>query len=145
DLAEYRQCGAVFWGDCLTTDSRLKWAAFGVTNPKRVGSIESGQYVLNKKQCWQALNLTWLYNDHSDYYYRYCYGDKHTFEVAWARLEQPFVMFTPIAHVERAGYVHIGPDKDPLFVHRCSDKFRLNAHTYQTAQRDSLPSFHPNL
>ncbi len=145
DLDEYRRAGAIFWADCVLVDDRLKWAAFGLDDPKRLGSIESGQYVIHKQLSWKALNLAWFYNDHSDYYYRYCYGDKHTFEAAWNYQRQPFVMFTPIAHVEKAGYVHTGPDHRPLFVHRCSDKFRLNSQEYPTPQRHSISTFYPSL
>jgi hypothetical protein len=141
----YKKAGAIFWPDCMTNDSRLKWAAFGVADPKRIGSIESGQYVLNKRLSWTALNLAWFYNDHSDYYYRYCYGDKHTLEVAWHRVGQRYVKFTPTARMEPAGYLHVGPDHEPLFIHRCTDKFRLNSQEYPTPQRAGLPGFDASL
>jgi len=134
DLADYRARGAIFWPDTMPHDHRLKWAAYGVADPKRPGSAESGQFVLDKRRCWRALNLAWFYNDHSDYYYRYGYGDKHTFEVAWARCGPPFVMWRPQAVWERVAYVHPGPDGVPLFVHRCADKFRFGRHTYVTRQ-----------
>ena len=107
--------------------------------------VESGQFVLNKRLCWQPLNLAWFYNDHSDYYYRYGYGDKHTFEVAWARCARPFVMWQPKGIWVDVAYLHAGPDRRPLFVHRCSDKFRFDNHTYTTSQNDRLPSFYSSL
>ncbi len=145
ELAEYRAKGAIFWPDCATVDERLKWPAFGVPDPRRPGSVESGQFVVNKRACWRALNLAWFYNNYSDYYYLYCYGDKHTFEVAWTRLGQPFVMFTPHARAEQVGYLHIGPDGRTLFVHRCTDKFRLDAQPYMTPQRNEVPGFYPTV
>ncbi len=145
ELEEYRARGAIFWPDSKPFDERLKWPAFGVPDPRRPGSVESGQFVVHKRLCWQALNLAWFYNDHSDYYYRYCYGDKHTFEVAWTRVGQPFVMFTPYARVDPVGYLHIGPDRETLFVHRCLDKFRLDSQQYVTAQRNVMPEFQVTL
>jgi len=145
DVADYVEHGAIFWPDMATVDTRLKWPAFGVVDPKRPGSVESGQFVINKKKCWTPLNLTWFYNDHSDYYYRYCYGDKHTFEVAWARCEQPFVMWTPRAVWDKVAYVHAGPDGEPLFVHRCADKFRFEWHDYVTNQNYPGVTFQPTL
>jgi hypothetical protein len=145
DLVDYRAAGAIFWPDFNSFDDRLKWAAFSVPDPKRPGSVESGQYLVDKRLGWKALNLAWFYNDHSDYYYRYCYGDKHTFEVAWTRVGKPFVMFTANGRVEQVGYMHIGPDRQTLFVHRCSDKFRLGSQQYPTSQRNMMPGFYDDV
>jgi Mannosyltransferase putative/Methyltransferase domain len=138
---DYRARGAVFWADIHAVDPQLRWAAYGVPDPRRLGSIESGQFVLHKRLSWQPLNLAWYYNDHSDFYYRYGYGDKHTFEAAWARCARPFVMWQPVANWVQVAYVHAGPDRRPLFVHRCCDKFRFDNHCYTTTQCDSLPLF----
>jgi hypothetical protein len=116
-----------------------------VTNPKRPGSVESGQYLLNKQTSWRPLNLAWHYNDHSDYYYRFCYGDKHTFEVAWTRCAQPFVMWTPNAVWDEIAYLHADPDGKTLFVHRCADKFRFGRQEYVTNQNHATPYFYPTL
>ncbi len=145
ELEDYRARGAIFWPDALFRDPRLKWAAYGVADPKRPGSVESGQFVLHKRLSWRPLNLAWFYNDHSDYYYRYCYGDKHTFEVAWARCDQPFVMWGSLARWVEVAYVQVGPDGQPLFIHRCSDKFRLKAEPYSTPQVRSGQTFVPEL
>ena len=145
DLDDYQAQGAIFWPDMATRDPRLKWAAFGILDPGGPASIESGQYVLHKRSSWKPLNLAWFYNDHSEYYYRYCYGDKHTFEVAWARCRQPFLMWQPNAMWQRVAYVHPGPDLLPLFVHRCADKFRLEPVVYLTAQNYHTPFFQKDL
>jgi hypothetical protein len=145
DLDEYRVRGAIFWADTAGADPLLAWSAFGVPDPRRLGSIESGQFVVNKRLCWEPLNLAWFYNDHSDYYYRYGYGDKHTFEVAWTRCARPFVMWEPRANWSEVAYLHRGPDLRPLFVHRCADKFRFADHAYTTLQFHPLPLFYGSL
>jgi len=145
ELEDYRTLGAIFWPDVMTVDTRLKWSAFGLANPGQPGSIESGQFVLNKRRVWEPLNLAWHYNNHSDYYYRYGFGDKHTFEVAWRRCEQPFVLWEPRARWVHVAYLHTGPEGDALFVHRCADKFRLDAQDYSTDQRTKLPRFFAEL
>jgi hypothetical protein len=142
---DYKARGAIFWADGMAVDNRLKWPAFGIPDPRRLGSIESGQFVINKRLCWQPLNLAWFYNDHSDYYYRYCYGDKHTFEAAWARCARPFVMWQPQSPWIGPAFVHSGPDRAPLFVHRCRDKFRFKEHHYITPQYRALPSYYSSL
>ena len=144
-LDDYRERGAIFWPDMATHDPRLKWPAFGVANPRRPGSVESGQYVIDKRASWRPLSLAWFYNDHSDYYYRYCYGDKHTFEVAWERCGRPFVMWQPHARWVDVAYVHPGPDGGSLFVHRCADKFRFDRQQYVTHQNHQAPHFHAAL
>ncbi len=145
DLADYRELGAVFWPDSMTTDLRLQWPAFGVPDPRRPGSVESGQFVLNKRACWRPLNLAWFYNNYSDFYYRYCHGDKHTFEVAWTRCGRPFVMWQPQAVWKDGAYLHDGPDGRPLFVHRCGDKFRLKPESFNTPQNQAGATYSTDL
>jgi hypothetical protein len=145
ELEEYRTRGAIFWPDIISDDPYLAWSAFGVPDPRRQGSIESGQFVVNKRLCWEPLNLTWFYNDHSDYYYRYGFGDKHTFEVAWTRCSRPFVMWESKATWKDVAYLHRGPDRQTVFVHRCSDKFRFANHAYNTLQFNSSPTFYASL
>jgi hypothetical protein len=145
DRDDYRAQGAIFWPDLTVPDTRLKWPAFGVRDPRGSASVESGQYLIHKRLSWRSLNLAWFYNDHSDYYYRYCHGDKHTFEVAWARCGLPFVLGHPHTRWVEAAYVHAGPEGDPLFVHRCQDKFRFRAEPFTTGQRYAGPKYQPQL
>jgi hypothetical protein len=142
---DYQVRGAIFWPDVIAVDERLKWPAFGIADPRRLGSIESGQFVINKRLSWRPLNLAWFYNDQSDYYYRYCHGDKHTFEAAWNRCKQPYVMWQPQAPWIDVAIVQSGPDRAPLFVHRCRDKFRLQEHEYTTPQYRALPAYYSSL
>ncbi|MBS0262993.1 MAG: hypothetical protein JSS02_13695, partial [Planctomycetes bacterium] len=145
ELADYRACGAIFWPDIMERDPRLQWSAFGVLDPHYLGTIESGQFVVDKRICWRPLSLAWFYNRHSRYYYRYCYGDKHTFEVAWARCGTAFCMWQPQAKWVDVAYVHGGPDQEPLFIHRVQDKFRLATHQYTTSQLRQLPGYYSTL
>ncbi len=145
ELEEYRARGAIFWPDLVDDDQFLAWSAFGVPDPRRQGTIESGQFVLNKRLCWQPLNLAWFYNDHSDYYYRYGYGDKHTFEVAWTRCGRPFVLWETKAQWKKVAYLHRGPDRQTLFVHRCYDKFRFVDHAYNAMPLNHLPVTYTSL
>ena len=142
-LPAYRARGAIFWPDD-PVDPRLRWERFGV--PAAPGSsIESGQLVLDKRRCWGPLNLAWWYNDHSDWSYRHGYGDKHTFQVAWARYRQAYVMFAERGLWTQVAFVHVGPDGEPLFVHRCRDKFRFAAHAYPSPQNTPYNVFHAGL
>jgi len=92
DWPEYASTGAVFWPDVirLRADNPI-WEACGVPY-RSAPTFESGQVLVDKQRCWQALQLTLFMNEHSDFYYRHVHGDKDTFFMAWLRLGQPFAM-----------------------------------------------------
>ena len=90
----YAETGAIFWPDLTSlppdhpiwTICRVPW--------RDEPEFESGQIVLDKARCWDALQLTMHLNEWSDFYYRYVYGDKETFHLAWRMLDQPYAMPT---------------------------------------------------
>jgi hypothetical protein len=92
DLPEYAAHGAVFWPDIvqLRADNPI-WDVCGV-DYRSTPSIESGQLLVDKQRCWQALQLTLHMNQHSDFFYQHLYGDKDTFLMAWLRLGQSYAM-----------------------------------------------------
>jgi hypothetical protein len=141
--ADYGHTGAIFWPD-LRDGPPLDWRPFGVTAPGRV-SIESGQFVVNKRLCWQPLQLAWWYNDHSDWSYLHGYGDKHTFEVAWARCGRRYTRFGEEAAWSVHSFTHVGPEGQWLFIHRCKDKFRFGAPDYLNPQAFAANYFHADL
>jgi hypothetical protein len=57
DRSEFRDTGALFWPDIvrLSPDNAI-WAVSGLTY-RDTPSFESGQIVLDKSRCWQALSL----------------------------------------------------------------------------------------
>jgi hypothetical protein len=92
DDLTYRSVGAVFWPDgCRTPIDSPRWDLFGVPyrdEPEQ----ESGQILVNKHKCLEALQLCNWYNERSDYYYQFVYGDKDTFRFAWHKVGMPFSM-----------------------------------------------------
>ncbi|QJX00106.1 alpha-mannosyltransferase [Frigoriglobus tundricola] len=143
DEPGYRATGAVFWPD-LPFGPTPDWAAFGVA-PTGRRTLETGQFLLDKRRVWPALRLAWWYNDHSDWSYLHGYGDKSTFEVAWARCGLPHAMYTEAVKWESDCFHHIGPEGAVLFLHRCRDKFRLGEPAYMTPQNFTSNRFHPDL
>lgn len=130
---EYERTGALFWPDLyrLAQDHPI-WAICRV--PWRYEpEFESGQIVLDKARCWNALQLTMHLNERSDFYYQYVWGDKETFHMAWRMLEQPYAM-TPSPSRMAVGYWSQAPATDlgcwtqfqhdfasrPIFHHRTS-------------------------
>ena len=95
DTPQYTETGAIFWPDCnKLAPERDIWGICGVKH-RDEWEFESGQIVVDKERCWQALNLAMHYNEHSDYYYQHIYGDKETFHLAFRRTGKEYVMPAP--------------------------------------------------
>jgi len=137
---DYCAQGAVFWPQVDATDTRLKWAAFGLASPRRLGTVDSDEFLFHKALSWRPLHLAWFYHDHSNYYDRYCRLDKHTLEVAWTHCAQRFVMWQPTSRRVDAGCLHNGPDFLPLIVNRYADPFSFASHGAFAPQQNELSS-----
>ncbi len=90
-LPEYCQTGALFWPDLasMKTTQKNLLELFGL-DPDTVSpepEFESGQILINKETCWQALLTVCLVNSGGHDFRRYCYrhtlGDKDTFRLAF--------------------------------------------------------------
>lgn len=125
DCEPYREIGSVFWPDTPIMPPTAKaWEVFGVPY-REEREVESGQLLIDKGRCRKALSLCDWYNQHSDFFYQYVYGDKDTFRFAWHRVGQPFVM-VPYAHRPIPyGLRQFDPSGQPLFQHRIHDKWSL--------------------
>ena len=126
DTPEYRAEGAIFWPDFGRLEKhRAIWEMCGVEH-RDEPEFESGQIVVDKRRCWHALHLALHLNAHSDFYYRFIYGDKETFHLAWRRLGQAYAM--PGRGVARLRDTMCQHDfqNARLFQHRNLDKWRLH-------------------
>jgi alpha 1,2-mannosyltransferase len=126
---DYLKLGAVFWPDFWTT---AKWNPIWKILDIDYSSSneqESGQLLINKKLCWDQLQLCLYFNLRSDVYSRFLYGDKDTFRFAWMALKKEFYMIS--TGVGSCGYldksdnsfcgttmVQYDPDGEMLFLHR---------------------------
>lgn len=126
DCELYQRFGALFWPDVApraAADDR-RWEAFGVPYAD-LTRFESAQAVIHKHRCWKPLVLCDWYNQHSDFYYQYVYGDQETFQFAWLRCEQPFAQI-PHPSAMSHGLIHqYGLDGTLLFQHRHEAKWTL--------------------
>jgi hypothetical protein len=148
-LPEYQETGAVFWPDNQShlADSPV-WEIFRTAYRPEL-EVESGQLLIDKKRCWVPLNLALHFNDWSDIYFRYVYGDKETFHFAWRHLDQPYAMpagrprilycfkETPHGCKRMTGALEQSDfDGRPIFHHRTGAEWVLygeNARTSETA------------
>jgi putative component of toxin-antitoxin plasmid stabilization module len=135
DSQPYHQTGALFWPDRGRDPGSLPaWRSCGVPPPPEPG-FESGQLLVDKHRCWPALRLALWFNEHSDFYYRYLYGDKDTFQLAFRTLNTPYslVPHPPQTLPGRMNQHHF--DGSLLFQHRSEQKWSLLPHP------QNLPGF----
>ena len=105
DDSEYLETGAIFWPD--VPPATCNW----VNKPgfehewlpevcwKNVGlryvsepAFESGQMVIDKRRCWRPLSLTVFMCEQSQWYFRFCFGDKDLHHLAWRKLGFDYAM-----------------------------------------------------
>lgn len=132
--AAFERDGAIFWPDRYMgkgsphrTMIAGAWQACDVQE-RDEPEFESGQFMVDKQKprVWDALRLAHFYNQQSDFFYRYLFGDKDTFHMAWRKLELPYTMPTkgPVQDWEHAPVLHQHDlDGRRLFQHRNADKW----------------------
>jgi Mannosyltransferase putative len=126
DTRPFRETGAIFWPDYGRLEPwRQIWTVSDVSY-RDDPQLESGQIVIDKERCWDALNLAMHYNDHSDFYYHFVHGDKDTFHFAWRRLGKEYAMPDHAIHSLDATMCQHDFDGLRLFQHRNMDKWKLD-------------------
>ena len=135
ESALYQETGAIFWPDVGRTEpGRAIWDLMSVPF-RNEPEFESGQIVVNKALCWEALNLAMWMNEEgrADFFYKIVWGDKDTFRFAWHKFGFPFAMTpVPLQMLSVVG----GPccagvmcqhdlDGERVFQHRNMDKWEL--------------------
>jgi len=126
DHPQYRELGAIFWPD-LPPNKRKEWLPaicwenVGLEYRDEV-DFETGQYMVNKEKCLKELSIAMWMNEHSDWFYKFVYGDKSTFHLAWRKCGSDYVIPT-----RRAGWKHpcilqYDPSGALVFQHACQGK-----------------------
>ena len=115
---------ALFWPDFLVQEDsfwRIKPQAFELLGikPQPNLEIESGQLLINKRKCWEALMTCVAMNEASDFFYQHCtYGDKDTFTLSFLLTNTPYGRIshlpTLVRDFVRTQYT---PQGVPLFEH----------------------------
>lgn len=126
DLPEYRDLGAIFWPD-LPPQQRTYWIPpdvwemYGLA-PDSGPDLESGQFIVNKSQCWNELQVTMWLNEHSDWVYDHVYGDKSTYNLAWSGCDKDFVLPRKLPDWVRPCIYQYDLKGDLIFQHACQGK-----------------------
>lgn len=92
DSPQFRHFGSVFWPDLPPYDRPewlpgIVWENIGIPPKPDYVDFESGQVLIDKRKCWRELRATRHINEHSDWYYKFVFGDKSTFHLAWAKCQ----------------------------------------------------------
>lgn len=97
DDEEYKKTGALFWPDRgrWPADAKI-WKLSGI--PYRdEAEFETGQMLVDRQRCWQAVVLSNMINEDSAFWYAHIHGDKDTFRLAWRSLNMPYGMIPHMA------------------------------------------------
>lgn len=141
DTLSYRDTGGIYWPDLPETNAWTRWHFWGVPPHGPDCGFETGQYLVHKRRAWKQLKLAEWYDDRSDWCYgvphRGDHGDKGPHRVAWAKLRIAPTVFTTRAIWWGCAFVQPGPGGEPLFVHRCRDKFTLGDNRFTTTPQQS--------
>jgi Mannosyltransferase putative len=126
ETREFKEMGAIFWPDYDRLEPWRDIWKISEVSYRDDPQLESGQIVIDKERCWQALNLAMHFNDHSDFYYHFVHGDKDTFHFAWRRLGKTYAMPDHAIHSLDATMCQHDFDGRRLFQHRNMDKWTLD-------------------
>jgi len=94
----YQRSGAMFWPDLPPSRERAQWVpeaawrAVGLEPVPQARPFESGQILVDRRRHAKALDVALCLNDHSDEVYKFVYGDKDTFLLAWHLCGQRYHM-----------------------------------------------------
>jgi alpha 1,2-mannosyltransferase len=159
DDPQMKEHGAMFFPDAPWMKLLPEvWQAMGMEFIDE-RAIESGQFLIDKKKCWQPLALTYWMNQRSDYYFqigprksgqvgphfgRGVHGDKDLFHLAWRYLKRNYVMPNQDYTWISPALVQHAPDGDPVFIHRARRKFSLADTDFGTSKQEG-PQYEPKL
>lgn len=125
DWREYAETGAVFWPDIvdIAADNPI-WKMLGLA-PVQVRSWESGQVCINKKSHWRTVNLVLAINERAETFYRFVYGDKDTFLLAWQLTKSSFSLVPHPPFQGERYLVQRDFSGNPFFQHHTNCKWSL--------------------
>jgi hypothetical protein len=126
EYKQYKDLGAIFWPD-LPPNRRKEWLPAICWN--NVGleyrdepDFETGQYLINKEKCFVPLNMTMWMNEHSDWFYKFVFGDKSTFHLAWRKCNFDYCIPAKPAGWRRPAILQYDLNNDLIFQHACQGK-----------------------
>lgn len=125
ETPQYQETGAIFWPDYgrLGRDRPI-WKICGIEY-RDEPEFESGQIVVDKEKCWQAMALSMWYNEHSDFFYNHVHGDKETFHLAFRKVQKAYSMPSKPIHPLDDTMCQHDFEGRRIFQHRNLDKWNF--------------------
>lgn len=126
DDPRYKELGSIFWPD-LPSCERVEWLVpvcwHNVNLEYRAEvDFESGQFLINKEKCYKELYISYWINQHSDWFYKFVYGDKSTFHLAWRKCGTEYCIPSTPAGWEYPCILQYDLDGKLVFQHACQGK-----------------------
>jgi len=126
DDPRYKELGSIFWPDLPSCEREewlvpLCWHNVNLEYIKEV-DFESGQFIVNKEKCYKELYISYWINQHSDWFYKFVYGDKSTFHLAWRKCGTDYGMPSKPAGWEYPCILQYDLDDRLVFQHACQGK-----------------------
>lgn len=141
DCPTYKENGSIHWPDLANADQWTQWDKWGIEKDDSP-PIETGQYLYNLSKCWKEANIALRLNEFSDLVYHWDYGDKGPPRVAWALTKKPRTIYEKVPTWKGPAFLHLGPDKKPMLIHRCRGKVGGRANKFYTPQNHDGWSVH---
>lgn len=126
DTKEFQELGSIFWPD-LPPHKRKEWLPpivwenIGLEYRDEV-DFETGQYMIDKGKCYKELCITMWMNEHSDWFYKFVYGDKSTFHLTWRKCGSNYGIPTRKAGWKHPCILQYDLDGKLVFQHACQGK-----------------------
>lgn len=129
DELVYKSLGSIFWPDLKPGDRQewvppICWHNIGMEY-QNSRDFESGQFIINKEKCYKELFITTWMNEHSDWFYKFVFGDKSTFHLAWKKCGTPYGMPFRGAGWKQIAILQYDLNRKLLFQHLTSGKDRM--------------------
>lgn len=146
DWSQLKYYGCILWPDVPPQDRAIwlpkeVWANIDMEDNSGITDAESGQLVIHKKLWWKELNLCRWFNEHSDWFFRFVFGDKSTFLLSPMRVHandpaNTFARYFMIPHGvggNHASLIHYDPARSPLFQHLTRNKPNIDGFPHPNA------------
>lgn len=127
ETPQFNATGAIFWPDYPhrgNDKTKAIWRSCGLRR-LREPEFETGQIVVDKERCWQALCLSMWFNENCDFYYRYIHGDKETFHLAFRKIRKTYSLIPTPAHGLDSTMCQHDFEGRRVFQHRNTDKWDI--------------------
>lgn len=127
-----RQAPFVYWEDLHCCKANVRPEGFGITQRDidRVPPVQGGQLLIDVPRFWREILLTHWLCQHSDYSFKYGFGDQDQWRAVLAATGQRFTCLGP-ARWQRVAFNCAG-----AIVHRCRSKLFVGS---QPARWERLP------